>query len=92
MREARYSGPNRRGVCVCGHSWQAHHLSKVMRQEYVEETGEGYIPDECCFYGSNEVGGLQYVDGEWIPHCSGYKDSQALTSPEETRIQLTAEG
>lgn len=47
-----------------------------MRQEYVDETGEACIPDECCYYGFNEVGGMQCVDGEWIDHCHGYRDSK----------------
>jgi hypothetical protein len=75
MRSPLYSGPNRSGVCKCGHSWLDHHLSMVMRQDYVTETGEAYVPDECCFYGSNELGGLQPVDGEWVLHCRSYRDS-----------------
>lgn len=49
----------------------------VMRQEYVNETGEVYIPDECCHYGSNEVGGMMYdkQTQEWVSHCHGYRDS-----------------
>jgi hypothetical protein len=43
----------------------------VMRQEYIDETHEGYIPDECCFYGNNEMGGL---DEEGNIHCFGYQD------------------
>ena len=72
----RYSGPNRSGICVCGCSWEDHHLSIVMKKECVEATGEIYIPDECCRYGSNEMGGRQYVNGEWIDHCHGYRDSK----------------
>jgi hypothetical protein len=51
-----------------------------MRQEYIDETGEGYLPDECCHYGSNEVGGMKYDDeaGEWVDHCRGYKDSKDI--------------
>jgi hypothetical protein len=60
MSEPRYSGPNRSGVCVCGCSWELHHLSCVMRQEYFDETGEAHIPEECCAYGFNEVGGMKY--------------------------------
>jgi hypothetical protein len=74
MSEPRYSGPNRSGVCVCGHSWDRHHLGMVMRQEYVDATGEGYIPQECEAFGFNEAGGLMPVNGEWIHHCSGYRD------------------
>ena len=46
-----------------------------MRREYVEQTNESYIPQECEFYGFNEVGGLMLEKGEWVEHCSGYKDS-----------------
>lgn len=79
-RQPRYSGPNRSGICICGHSWNEHHLCCVMRQEYIDETGEGYLPDECCHYGSNEVGGMKYDDeaGEWVDHCRGYKDSKDI--------------
>ena len=78
--EARYSGPNRSGTCICGHSWEHHHLGLVMRQSYVDATGEGYIPGECLHYGFNEEGGLM-PDPEggpyWVNHCHGYIDSKA---------------
>ncbi len=69
----RYSGPNRSGVCVCGHTWDRHHLGMVARQEYVDATGEYYIAQECEEYGFNEMGGL---DREGNYHCGGYKDSK----------------
>jgi len=47
----------------------------VMKQEYVNETGEIYIPEECCKYGFNEVGGMKYENGEWVDHCHRYKDT-----------------
>ena len=74
MRPAIYSGPNRNGICVCGHSWEDHHLNMVARLGAEETTGgpEWYIPGECEFYGSNEDGGL---DGEGKDHCFGYRDS-----------------
>lgn len=74
----KYSGPDRSGVCVCGCSWQDHHLCMVMRQAYMDATQEAYIPDECCRYGSNEVGGMKYnkETGEWEDHCYGYQDSK----------------
>ena len=74
--EARYSGPNRLGVCICGHSWDHHHLGMVMRQDYIDETHESYIPQECCHYGNNEVGGLKYneLTEEWEEHCLRYID------------------
>ena len=68
----RYSGPNCSGICVCGHPWRKHHLSCVMRQEYIDATGEVYVPDECLFYGFNEMGGK---DEEGKEHCWKYRDS-----------------
>ena len=74
MRKAIYSGPERSGVCVCGHPWNEHHLSVVMRADRVMTDGgrEGYIPEECEFYGFNENGGLD-LDGN--EHCRGYRDT-----------------
>lgn len=71
MEERRYSGPNRSGICVCGHRWDQHHLSLILKPGAAEELGEGYIPGECLAYGSNEMGGLQWVDGELVEHCMG---------------------
>lgn len=78
ISHARYSGPNRSGICVCGHAWNEHHLGMVMNQQYIEDTQEGYIPQECEFYGFNEVGGLKYDEtkASWEQHCSSYKDSR----------------
>lgn len=70
--KSRYSGPGATGICVCGHSWQDHHLGMVMNDEYRESTGESYVPEECEFYGFNETGGL-HSDGSI--HCMSYKDS-----------------
>jgi hypothetical protein len=79
--EAKYSGPSRSGICVCGHSWESHHRMIVMNKEYYETTQEGYVLGECCFYGFNEAGGLMPDDnGEWHPHCFGYRDSLDTTS------------
>lgn len=73
-----YSGPGKSGICICGHSWEDHHLMLVARQAYVDATHEGYIPGECEAYGSNECGGLMPgLDGEWIDHCRGYRDQGA---------------
>lgn len=75
-RKAIYSGPDRSGICVCGHSWQEHHLSIVVRPEAIE-TDDGrelYIPQECEHFGSNEMSGL---DSEGNAHCSGYRDTLA---------------
>ena len=68
----RYSGPNRSGICQCGHSWEDHHLGMVLNKEYWEGTHEWYVPQECEYYGCNEEGGL---DEDGNDHCSGYKDS-----------------
>lgn len=73
MEELRaiYSGPTNSGMCTCGHAWDAHHLMMVARQEYVDATGEYYVPCECEFYGCNESGGL---DQDGLVHCMGYVD------------------
>ena len=68
----RYSGPGATGVCVCGHRWDNHHLGIVMNMDYRDATGEGYLPEECEFYGFNETGGL---DQDGNPHCDRYRDS-----------------
>ena len=81
MYEPRYSGPNNIGICICGHSWQEHHLSVVMNAEYREATGEAYFPEECEHFGFNEMGGMEYKDGKWIDHCHRYKDA----GPRESR-------
>ena len=80
-RQPRYSGPKCSGICVCGHSWEEHHLGIVLRQEYVDETGEGYIPQECEYFGFNEMGGL---DAEGNDHCSHYQDSLTNVNPDGT--------
>ena len=71
----RYSGTGRSGVCKCGHSWEEHHLGVVMNRDFWVATGESYVPQECEFYGFNEVGGKQFKDGKWLEHCYGYRDS-----------------
>jgi hypothetical protein len=80
LRKPRYSGPNRSGICVCGHSWKQHHLGMVMNQDYVEETGEIYIAQECEAYGFNEAGGLKFdkETHEWEDHCHQYRDMEDL--------------
>lgn len=73
----RYSGPNRSGICVCGCTWDKHHLGMVMNREHFEKTQEAYVPQECDHYGFNEVGGMKYnkETGKWEDHCHGYKDT-----------------
>jgi hypothetical protein len=73
MRHAIYSGLGRSGRCVCGHSWEDHHLGVVCRPGAEETSGgkEWYVPQECEFFGSNEMGGL---DADGNDHCFGYRD------------------
>ena len=68
----RYSGPNRSGICKCGHAWDEHHLGVVLNNKYYEQTQEPYLPEECEYFGSNEIGGLNR-DGS--PHCDHYQDT-----------------
>ncbi len=93
MNEPRYSGPNRSGVCKCGHSWRTHHLGVIVREDYwagltLEELkiAEAYIPQECEFYGFNETGGLKpditfTGDRRWIDHCHSYVDAMEENTP-----------
>lgn len=69
--QPRYSGPGKSGICVCGHSWQEHHLGFVLNEDYIRQTGEIYIPQECEAFGWNEDGGL---DEDGNDHCFGYQD------------------
>ena len=75
LRKAIYTGPNRSGVCVCGHSWERHHLGLVMRigAEKTDGGDENYVPQECEAFGCNEMGGL---DSNGDVHCFGYRDSK----------------
>jgi hypothetical protein len=70
---ARYSGPNRSGICKCKHRWEDHHLGCVMNRKYYEDTGEDYVPQECEFYFCNEMGGCN-KDGS--DHCHRYIDEK----------------
>lgn len=71
--EPKYSGPNRTGVCRCGHSWEDHHTSAVLSEEYIDITGEVYFPEECEYFGANEAGGL---DEKGMAHCFAYRDEK----------------
>ena len=73
--EPRYSGPNRSGMCKCGHSWEEHHLGIVMNREYYEATHEQYVPQECEHYGFNESGGMMPSEYGWVEHCHRYEDT-----------------
>jgi len=74
--QPRYSGPNRSGICVCGHPWDEHHLGIIMNEEYRNDNHEAYLPEECEHYGFNEMGGrMPTPDGSWINHCHRYRDT-----------------
>jgi hypothetical protein len=75
--ERRYSGPGKSGICICGCSWEDHHLGIVMSKEYLESTVEAYIPGECDRFGFNETGGMKYDETTktWVNHCHGYVDA-----------------
>jgi hypothetical protein len=79
-----YSGPGKTGICKCGHSWDDHHLGIVMNKEYFQQTGEEYVPQECEYYGCNELGGMmpnpKDPKGEWICHCGKYEDAGKVKS------------
>lgn len=70
---ARYSGPGRTGVCVCGHAWDDHHLGMIMREEYLRPRSNGvveaYLPQEC------EVDQFEGMVREGGCDCQGYRDS-----------------
>jgi hypothetical protein len=83
----RYSGPNRSGICVCGHSWEEHHLGAALNFEYVKQTGETYVPEECEFFGCNETSGLMLVDDRWVDHCHYYRDSKEAED-EDRKLDL----
>lgn len=76
MIEPKFSGPGKSGICKCGCPWQSHHIMLVMKQEYIDETGEGCVPGGCTNYGNNEYEGMKYNEEteEWEDHCMGYED------------------
>ncbi len=78
-RNAQYSGPGKTGVCLCGCSWEDHHLGMVMRLGSIltkQGTYEYYIPQECDKYGFNEKGGQKFNEETqmWEEHCNAYVD------------------
>lgn len=60
------------GACMCGHSYEDHHLVMVLNPEACAVLGP-YLPEECEFFGSNEDGGL---DENGAEHCTRYIDSE----------------
>jgi hypothetical protein len=59
-------------VCMCGHSYEDHHLGIVLNPEAYAVMGP-HLPDECEFFGSNEDGGLDENGNE---HCHRYVDAE----------------
>lgn len=75
MRKAIYSGPGRKGICICGHFWDRHHLGIIMRDGAEQVSGGGveyFIPQECEAFGVNEDFGYGCGGGR---HCFGYRDA-----------------
>lgn len=60
------------GTCLCGHSYEDHHIGIVVNPEALTIMGP-YLPQECEFFGSNENGGLD-ENGE--QHCRRYVDAE----------------
>ncbi len=58
------------GTCLCGHSYEDHHLGMVMNPEAAAIVGP-HLPGECVFFGTNEDGGL---DEHGEAHCERYID------------------
>ena len=59
------------GICLCGHTWERHHLSMVARKEFTDLLNEGAMPGACLAFGCNEREGLDEKDEL---HCFGYVD------------------
>lgn len=59
-------------LCVCGHELQDHHVSWFR---------SGYqLIEECEYFGSNETGGAEFVDGKWVDHCMKFRLNQEAQS------------
>lgn len=52
-------------ICVCGHEAQEHHRSWFR--------GGDELIEECEYFGHNETGGMEYVEGEWREHCQRFR-------------------
>lgn len=48
-------------LCICGHALENHHRSWLW--------GGHELIEECEEFGSNETGGMIYLDGKWSDHC-----------------------
>lgn len=66
MRRIVYSG-----MCICGHSYNQHHLMMCATQEAADAVGAPSVPGACLAYGCNEMEGL---DKDGNPHCFQYVD------------------
>ena len=60
------------GTCLCGHSYEDHHISMVLNREALAVMGP-HMPEECEYFGCNETGGL---DEHGNPHCERYVDAE----------------
>lgn len=69
-------GPPRKiiysGTCLCGHSYEDHHLGAVANPEAYAVMGP-HLPQECEFFGFDENGGL---DEHGQLHCERYVDAE----------------
>lgn len=52
-------------LCICGHELQEHHRSWFR--------GGFQLIEECEYFGWNEHGGAELVDGVWVDHCHKFK-------------------
>jgi hypothetical protein len=73
------------GICLCGHSYEEHHLGVVANPEAAAVIGD-YLPQECEFFGFNENGGLDENGNE---HCRHYVDTEDPDSVHRSQWQGT---
>lgn len=55
-------------LCECGHTLEDHHVSWFR--------GGGMLAEECEYFGTNETGGCEYVDGRWVEHCQRFRRAE----------------
>ena len=75
------------GICICGCSYEDHHLNVIMNwPEDLPADHPPYVPEECERYGCNEFGGLIEEEPDcWYDHCHQYKDKDHVTEISNTR-------
>ena len=73
------------GTCLCGHSYEDHHLGMIANPEAYKIMG-AYLPQECLYFGCNETGGL---DENGDSHCHGYTDKDDPNKEELARWKGT---